>query len=187
MGAIIVIALSAGGLAPLRQIVEALPPTCRASVFIVQHVGANPSVLPEILSWRGRLPAAFGRHGEIIERGRVYVAPSDHHMRLGFGTILLDREIKVHFTRPAADPLFVSAAETYGARVVGIVLSGANSDGAEGLRMITARGGLSLVQHPDEAKYPDMPLAGLKRDHPEGALTAAQLAERIIAHCACND
>lgn len=187
MSAIIVIALSAGGLKPLVRIVEALPPNFRASVFVVQHIGANPSILPDILDWHGSLPAAFGRHGEVIERGRIYVAPPDNHMRLSFGAILLDKGPKVHFARPAADTLFVSAAEAYGKRVVGIVLSGANNDGAVGIHAITGRGGLGLVQDLGEAKYPEMPLAALRYDHPEAPLTADQIAERIVAHCPCTD
>ncbi|MHC2109054.1 chemotaxis protein CheB [Methylobacterium sp. CM6246] len=184
MGVIIVIATSAGGLGPLLQIVTALPPTCRASVFVVQHIGANQSVLPDILAWHGRLPSAFAQHGEVVERGRIYVAPPDHHMRLRAGAIWLDQGAKVQFARPAADPLFISAAETYGERVVGVVLSGANSDGAAGILAITARGGLGLVQNLDEAKFPEMPLAALKLDHPEAPLTAERLAERVAAHCA---
>ena len=184
MGVIIVIATSAGGLGPLMQIITALPPTCRASVFVVQHIGANESILPDILARRGRLPVAFARHGEVIEPGRIYVAPPDHHIRLRAGAIWLDQRIKKHFTRPAADPLFISAAETYGARVVGIVLSGGDGDGAEGLRVIKVHGGLGLVQEPEEAATPDMPLAALKRDHPEAPLTAERLAERVAALCA---
>lgn len=186
MGAIIVIAASAGGLNPLVRIITALPPTCRASVFIVQHIGMNRSILPDILARNSSLPVAFARHGEVIEHGRIYVAPSDHHMRLGPGSIWLDQRIKEHFTRPAADPLFISAAETYGARVVGIVLSGANTDGAAGILAITAHGGLGLVQDLDEAEFLEMPLAALKLDHPEAPLTASRLAERVIAHCAWN-
>ncbi|WP_267427009.1 chemotaxis protein CheB [Methylobacterium sp. GC_Met_2] len=184
MSAIIVIAASAGGLDPLLQIITALPPACRASVFVVQHIGANRSILPDILGWNGSLPAAFAQHGEAIEPGRVYVAPPDHHMRLRFGGVILDQGIKVHFARPAADPLFVSAAETYGKRVIGIVLSGGNSDGAEGMRAITAHGGLGLVQDLTEALHPEMPLAALRYDHPEPPLTAVRLAERVAAHCA---
>ncbi|TXN54052.1 chemotaxis protein CheB [Methylobacterium sp. WL2] len=187
MGAIIVIASSAGGLKPLKRIVEALPSNLRASVFVVQHIGANPSVLPDILSQRGSLPATFVRHGEVIERGHIYVALPDHHMRLGFGAILLDQGSKVHFTRPAADTLFFSAAEAYGKRVVGIVLSGGNSDGAEGMRAITTRGGLGPVQDLDEAEFPEMPQAALRLDQPEATLTADRLVERVVAHCACND
>ncbi|MCJ2111554.1 chemotaxis protein CheB [Methylobacterium sp. E-025] len=184
MRVIIVIAASAGGLGPLVQIVAALPPTCRASVFVVQHIGANHSILPSILAWHGSLPVAFAQHGEVIERGRIYVAPPDHHMRLRAGGIWLDKGIREHFTRPAADPLFISAAETYGARVVGIVLSGANTDGATGILAITAHGGLGLVQSLDEAEFPEMPLAALKLDHPEAPLTADRLAKWVVEHCA---
>ncbi|MHB2206642.1 chemotaxis protein CheB [Methylobacterium sp. CM6257] len=186
MGAIIVIAASNGGFDPLVQIIKALPATCRASVFIVRHIGANRGYLPDILAARGNLPAAFARHGEVIKPGRIYVAPPDHHMRLRFGVIRLDQGPKLHFTRPAADPLFVSAAEAYGERVIGIVLSGGDGDGAEGLRAIKAHGGLSLVQEPEEAAVPDMPLAALRRDHPEQRLTTGQLAEFVATHCACR-
>ena len=184
MSAIVVIAASAGGLDPLVQIITALPLGSRASVFIVSHIGANRSHLPDILAERGRFPVAFGLHEEIIEPSRIYVAPPDHHMRLRFGAIRLDRGSKIHFTRPAADPLFVSAAETYGERVLGIVLSGGGEDGADGLRAITAHGGLSLVQDLNEAEFPQMPLAALRRDHPEAPLTAEQLVERVVVHCA---
>jgi two-component system chemotaxis response regulator CheB len=108
-------------------------------------------------------------------------------MRLSFGAILLDKGPKVHFARPAADPLFVSAAEGYGKNVVGIVLSGANNDGAEGIRAITGKGGLGLVQDLDEAEFPEMPLAALLHDHPEPPLMADQIAARIVAHCPCSD
>ncbi|MCJ2132702.1 hypothetical protein MKK69_01235 [Methylobacterium sp. J-026] len=101
MGAIVVIASSASGRKPLKRIVETLPSNFRVSVFVVQHIGVNPSVLLEVLSQRGSLPATFGRHGEIIERDHIYVAPPDYHMRLGFNAILLDQGIKVHFARPA--------------------------------------------------------------------------------------
>ena len=187
MSAIIVIAISAGGLKPLVRIIEALPANFRASVFVVQHIGANPSILPDILNRHSSLPAAFGRHGAVIERGRIYVAPPDHHMRLGFGAILLDKGPKIHFSRPAADPLFISAAEAYGKRVVGIVLSGANNDGAEGIRAITGHGGLGLIQDLGEAEHPEMPLAALLHDHPETPLRADQIAERIVAHCPSSD
>ncbi|MET0367659.1 MAG: chemotaxis protein CheB [Methylobacterium sp.] len=187
MGAIIVIAASAGGLDPLRRIVSVLPSSLRASVFVVQHIGANRSRLPDLLSAWGSLPAAFARHGQAIERGRIYIAPPDRHMRLQGGVIRLDHGPKVHFTRPAADPLFVSAAVAYGERVVGIVLSGGNSDGAEGIRAITARGGLGLVQDLAEAEYPEMPMAALRLDHPEPPLPITRLAERIVAHCLSSD
>lgn len=104
-------------------------------------------------------------------------------MRLRFGGIFLDQGSKVYHTRPAADPLFVSAAMAYGERVVGIILSGGAHDGAEGLRVITAHGGLAFVQAPAEAAAPSMPLSAIRIDHPDAALTTEQLAERVAMLC----
>ncbi|AWN41437.1 chemotaxis protein CheB [Methylobacterium durans] len=184
MSAIITLAASAGGLEPLQRIVAAVPIPCRASIFIVMHVGAHDSVLPLILQASTRLPVSHATHDSPIEPSRIYVAPPDRHMRLRDGRIHLDRGPKVHFARPAADPLFISAAEAYGTRVVGVVLSGGDGDGAEGLRIIKEHGGLSLVQHPVEASSPGMPLAAFGADDPDACLPVAQIAERVAALCA---
>lgn len=183
MGPIIVIAASVGGLDPLRQIVSALPAPCLAAVFIVSHVGPHPSILPEILGMESHLPVSRGEDGEPFEAGHVYVAPSDAHMYLDRGMIRLDHGAKIHHTRPAADPLFVSAAENYGARVVGIVLSGYDGDGAEGLRVVKERGGVTLVQRPEDAEQPPMPWTAMLVDHPDGILPANEIAERMAALC----
>jgi two-component system chemotaxis response regulator CheB len=119
MRLIVLIAASAGGIGPLRQIVAAIPVPCEASVFVVQHIGANVSRLPGVLSATG-LPAMHAHDNPPIEAGHIYVAPSDHHMLLELGRIRLNRGPKVHYTRPAADPLFLSAAEVYGERVIGL-------------------------------------------------------------------
>ena len=131
---IVLIAASAGELGPLRSIIAAPPVPCTAAVFVVLHIGSNPSVLPYLLDHVGPLPAAYAHDGAAIEAGRIYVAPPDHHMVLEFASIRLSHGPKVHYTRPAADPLFISAAEAYGQRVMGIVPSGGGSDGAAGLR-----------------------------------------------------
>lgn len=127
MGAVVVIAASAGGLEPLREIVKALRDECKTSTFVVVHIGPQRSVLPSLLTFPGGPPASFALDGEIIEGGRIYVAPPDRHLTLDHERIHLSFGPKVHFTRPAADPLFVSAAKHFGKRVVGIVLSGGNS------------------------------------------------------------
>ncbi|WP_336487797.1 chemotaxis protein CheB [Methylobacterium nigriterrae] len=184
MHPIVVIAASAGSLNPLKQIVSALPVPCRGSVFIVLHVGPNQSILPALLSIIAAAPVLHAENATRIEPGHVYVAPPDHHMRLEEGRIRLDQEPKVNFARPAADPLFISAAETYRERVVGIVLSGYGNDGADGLRIIKEHGGSALVQDLDEARVPEMPYAALYADHPDAFLTAERLAERIATLCA---
>ena len=183
MGPIIVIAASAGGLDPLRRIVTALPVACSASVFIVWHTGRHPSILPEILSMQTRLPVTHGEDGEPFEAGHIYVAPPDEHMYLARGLIRMDHGAKIHHTRPAADPLFISAAETYGALVIGIVLSGYDGDGAAGLRTIKERGGIALVQKPEEAEQPSMPRAAIMADHPDACLPVAAIAARMAALC----
>jgi two-component system chemotaxis response regulator CheB len=119
---VIAIGASAGALDAVRRITEALPRNCKAAIIVVFHVGAIPSQLPEILSWHGRMPVLVAEHGADLEPGRIYVAPPDHHVLLeGPGRIRLDRGSKVHNTRPAVDPLFTSAAEAFGPRVVGVV------------------------------------------------------------------
>ncbi|WP_419830993.1 chemotaxis protein CheB [Methylobacterium sp.] len=183
MGPIIVIAASTGGLEPLRRIVAALPATCSASMFIVWHTGRHPSILPDILNKTSHLLVSHGEDGEPIEDGHVYVAPPDEHMYLDRGVIRLDHGEKVHFTRPAADPLFISAAETYGDRVVGVVLSGYDGDGAEGLRVIKERGGVALVQEPEEAAQPSMPWAAIRADHPDACLPVGEIAAQLSALC----
>jgi two-component system, chemotaxis family, protein-glutamate methylesterase/glutaminase len=184
MGGIVVIAASAGGLSPLRSIIAALPVPCAAAVFVVMHIGSNPSILPDLLSRTGLLPAAFARDGDAIEAGHIYVAPPDHHMVLGFVSIRLNQGPKVHYTRPAADPLFISAAEAHGKRVMGVVLSGGDSDGATGLRAIREHGGTALVQDPKEAAMPSMPRAAIAAGHPDACLPVEEIARRIRRFCA---
>lgn len=182
MKGIIVIAASAGGFAPLRRIVAALPVPCSAAVFVVMHIGPHPSILPEILNNSGQHLVTFAQNGTTIEAGHIYVAPPDHHMFLRPDCIRLGQGPKVHYARPAADPLFISAAETYGHRVMGIVLSGGDGDGAAGLRAVSEHGGIALVQNPDEAVVPSMPLAAILADHPD-ACSVEEICRRVLAFC----
>jgi two-component system chemotaxis response regulator CheB len=180
--AIIVVGVSTGGLNPLRSIIEALPRNCSASVFVVMHSGASPSILPDILGWHARINVAFAEHGMLIEAAHVYVAPPDHHMIVGIDRIRLNQAPKVHATRPAIDPLFASAAETHGHRVVGVILSGDGTDGAAGLAAIKAHGGCALVEDPCDAPLPSMPAAAIAADTPE-VLHIDALAHRVAEFC----
>jgi two-component system chemotaxis response regulator CheB len=180
-GNIIVIAASAGGVQALRRLVSQLPADLAASVFVVVHIGPNrPSLLPHILSRAGPLPAYHPVHGQAIEQGRIYVAPPDLHMRLHPGAIHLDRGSKVRHTRPAADPLFQSAAEAYGPRTVGIVLTGGDHDATDGARAIKAHGGRIIVQQPYEADTPSMPLSALRDDHPDYILHLDEMPALLV-------
>jgi len=183
MNAIVVIAASEGSLAPLRHIVAMLPAQCTASLFVVMDIGWHPSQLPSLLQAAGTLPAAFAENGMLIDMGHIYVAPPNRHMRLQPGVIRLSEDPKIHFTRPAADPLFQSAAQVYGPRVIGVVLSGSGADGAAGLRIIKAHGGTALIQEPDDAAVPAMPRAALRADHPDAALPINDIAQCVSALC----
>jgi len=183
MDAIVVIAGSAGGFEALRRFVTALPTRCTASFFVVIHIGSYPSVLPSLLARTAGLHSAFAYDGAPIEAGRIYVAPPDHHMLLEPSRVRLNQGPKVHHTRPAADPLFISAAKVFGDRVIGIVLSGGGSDGADGLRAIKEHGGTALVQRPQDALTPSMPLSAMAAVHPDAVLSIPEIVQCVVALC----
>lgn len=152
-----VIGGSAGALDAMLAIAKALPADFAGHLLVVSHIGAHPSHLPTLLSAAGPLPAKHPENGEPIRPGTIYVAPPDRHMLLRAGHIQLSRGPRQHFTRPAIDPLFRTAAEVYGPRVVGVVLSGTGNDGAAGLERIKEAGGVAVVQAPETALFPEMP------------------------------
>ena len=167
---IIVVGASAGGLDALLRLVRGLPAGLPASLFVACHLQpGGHSSLPEILSRAGPLLAVPAVDGEPFHPGQVYVAPPDYHLLLGPDrTTRLTRDARENRHRPAIDPLFRSAARHFGARTIGVVLSGALSDGAAGLMALRAAGGLAVVQDPADALFPDMPrnavqLAGADR------------------------
>ena len=179
--AIVAVGASGGGLEPLRRITERLPRNSGVTVFVVMHSGAA-SFLPEIMSWRGRLRVEFAREGDFVAAARIYIAPPDHHMRVDARHIRLNQGPRVHGVRPAIDPMFASVAGAYGRRVMGIVLSGAGSDGAAGIVEIERLGGRALVQDPRLAKSPSMPRAALAADSPE-SLSIEDMATRVLEFC----
>ncbi|MEG3164787.1 chemotaxis protein CheB [Sphingomonas sp. PB2P19] len=178
---IVVIGASAGGVEALQRLCAALPADFPASVFVVQHLSASArSMLPLLLSRAGAMPARAPDDGERIERGVIYVGAPDHHMLLRQGQILMRRGPNENRTRPAVNALFRSAALAYGGRVIGVVLTGMLDDGTEGLIAITAGGGMSVVQDPDDAQWPSMPRNALKRDHASHVVPLAGLAALLI-------
>jgi two-component system chemotaxis response regulator CheB len=177
---VFVIAASRGGVEAIKEIIGALPPALPASLFVVLHIGRSHSALPAILRDYGPLPATQAEHGEKIRHGHIYIAPPDYHMTVSDGAVQLDKGPKEHYTRPAADPLFRSAAAFFGPRVVGIVLTGGDSDGAEGLVAVKAAGGVTVVQDPAEAADPEMPIGGLRRDSPDYCVAVSEMAPLIV-------
>jgi two-component system, chemotaxis family, protein-glutamate methylesterase/glutaminase len=155
---VVVVGASAGGVEALSELVHGLPAAFPASIFVVLHLlSTGRSMLPAILERAGSLPASVPAGEEQIERGRVYVAPPDHHLLVKHGQVSLSRGPRENGHRPAVDALFRSAAQAYGNRVIGIVLSGSQDDGTAGLGFIKHFGGIGIVQDPDEAAHPDMP------------------------------
>jgi two-component system, chemotaxis family, protein-glutamate methylesterase/glutaminase len=178
---VVVIGASAGGVEALISLVEALPADLPAAVFVVLHVASSAtSVLGDILDRAGPLPAAQARDGDAVVPGRVLVAPPDRHLILSPAGVLLDPGPKENGHRPAVDPLFRSAAASFDGRVIGVVLSGTRDDGAAGLGVIKAAGGLAMAQEPAEALYPSMPRAAIEQVAVDAVAPCAELA-RIIA------
>jgi two-component system chemotaxis response regulator CheB len=174
---IIVIGASAGGVTALQRLCAALPADLPASIFVAQHLSPSArSVLPQLLDRSGPLRALSPVDGDTIEPGRIYVGAPDHHMLLREGRILMRRGPLENRTRPAANALFRSAAVHYGARVIGVVLTGLLDDGTDGLIAIKAAGGLSIIQDPEDAEWPSMPRNALKRDHVDHAAALGDIA-----------
>jgi two-component system, chemotaxis family, protein-glutamate methylesterase/glutaminase len=179
---VVVVGASAGGVEALRAVVTHLPAGLEAAVFVVLHLPpSGPSVLPQILERAGRLRAVHASDGERIERACIYIAPPDEHMRFADGRLALDRGAREHGHRPAIDPMFRSAAEAFGPRVTGVILSGALDDGAAGLAAVKANGGATLIQSAGDALYPAMPSAAHTAvGEPDVLGKAQELAEAIV-------
>jgi two-component system chemotaxis response regulator CheB len=177
---IVVVGASAGGMDALQKMVAVLPKDLPAAVFVVWHLSPGiRSVLPEVLSRTGPLPAAHPRDGDPIEPGRIYIAPPDHHMLLERDYIRVTKGPKENRFRPAVDPLFRSAAYVFGARTVGVVLSGALDDGTAGLWAIKLRGGTAVVQDPADAMHRSMPLNALENVSVDHKLPAEKIGDLI--------
>ncbi|AUB44108.1 cheB, two-component system, chemotaxis family, response regulator CheB (plasmid) [Nostoc flagelliforme CCNUN1] len=178
---IIVIGTSAGGLKALGAIVGTLPTSIDAVVFIVQHLAADkPSILPKILADVSSLPASHPSDGEPIQKGRIYVAPPDHHLLVNLGSMRVVRGPQENRFRPAIDALFRSAARAYGSRVVGVVLTGYLDDGTVGLQAVKKRGGVAIVQDPKEAEYPSMATSALRYVKVDHCLPLAEIPDLLV-------
>jgi len=182
-GSIIVVGASAGGVEALKKLVASLPHDFPAPIFIVLHVG-EVSYMPEILARAASLPVVRPISGAPIAARGVYIAPPDRHMLLHDNHILLRRGPREHLARPAIDPLFRSAACSFGAGAIGVILTGSLSDGASGLHAVKRCGGTTIVQEPDDALVPDMPLNALRlvdADHRVTLSELGSLLSRLVA------
>ena len=177
----IVIGASAGGVEALGLILPALPARFRPALLIVLHLPRErPSLLVEIYEKRCALPIREADDKEPIEPGTVYFAPPDYHMLVERNRqIALSTDEPVHYSRPSVDVLFESAADVFGNRLLGVILTGANEDGAAGLHAIHRAGGVTVVQQPDSAKVPLMVVSALQRHPADFVLSLPQIAELL--------
>jgi two-component system, chemotaxis family, protein-glutamate methylesterase/glutaminase len=177
---IVVVGTSWGGLAAIRQLIGGLPPTFALPIVVVQHRHKNSDhLLTSLLQDHTPLRVCDVEDKAPIVGGNIYVAPADYHLLVDHGQFSLSTEEAVLFSRPSIDVTFISVADAYGPRAVGVVLTGANADGAQGLRRIFDRGGLAFVQRPETAESATMPAAAIRAVPGARALTIPEIAARL--------
>jgi len=178
---IVMVGASAGGLDAVCALLRDLPADFRMALVVVQHRSRDSEALCEVLQDCTPLPTEEVVDKAPIDPGRVYIAPPDYHLLVERGHFSLSLDEPELYSRPSIDVSFGSAAEAYGAGVVGVVLTGANRDGARGLRLIAARGGHAIVQDPSSAEVPVMPAAALAEVPAAEVLTIPRIAARLRA------
>jgi two-component system chemotaxis response regulator CheB len=182
---VVVVGASAGGVEALRSLFAKLPAHLPAAVCVVIHRSPyHASRLAALFGRGAALPVVEPTDGTPLETGRIYLAPRDRHMVLEDGHLGINSRPRQHHTRPAIDPLFISAARAHGPRVVGVILSGGGDDGVVGAISISVVRGLILVQDPEEARVGHMPRTAIVRDHVDAILPLAGLATALesLAH-----
>lgn len=177
----VVIGASAGALEALSAILPYLPASFPVPILIVVHIPPDrPSALADLFAAKCRMAVKEAEDKEPLRAGTIYFAPPDYHLLVEVDkTVALSSDEQVFFSRPSIDVLFETAADAYQERLIGIVLSGANSDGANGLKAVMAAGGVGLVQNPDTAFAAAMPEAAEKMNPGADAMTLAEIAEYL--------
>ena len=179
---IVVVGTSWGGLAALRQLITGLPGSFALPIVVVQHRHKESNhLLTSLLQDRTRLCVCDVEDKAPISAGNLYLAPADYHLLVEDGHFSLSTKEAVLFSRPSIDVTFTSVADAYGSHAVGIILTGANSDGADGLRRIFDRGGLAFVQRPETAESPIMPTAAIRAVPKARVLTIPEIAAAVAS------
>ncbi|MFL5729433.1 MAG: chemotaxis protein CheB [Cytophagaceae bacterium] len=178
---IIVIGTSNGGFSTLPKLMAQFPSDFPAAFFIVQHLGAGATALPlvENIQKASSLVCKIASNGESIQYGHIYIAPPDHHMLLKKGQVMVIRGPRENRFRPSIDMLFRSAAAEYRSQVIGVVLTGMLDDGTCGLEAVTKTGGLTVIQDPNEAEFPEMPLSAIRNLHINHVSTIADMGNLL--------
>ncbi len=177
----VVIGASAGGFELLTELLGKLPATFPLPVLIVVHTASCGGSLAKALSKSSQLPVLEGVDKETIKPGSVIVAPGGYHMLAeAEGYISLCAGERVAHSKPSVDVLFESAADVYEDGLIGVILSGANKDGAQGMMHLCEKGGMPVVQNPDTAVAPVMPKAVLKECDVEHVLSPEELPDFLV-------
>lgn len=182
---LIVIGTSAGGVDILNKIAPAFSKSGRLKVAVVIHISPEgPNLIPSLMQDHCVLRVKEAEPGEPMENDTIYIAPPDYHLCVEPNHILsLSTEEALNYSRPSIDVLFDSAAYAYGNKVLGILLTGANNDGAAGLRTIQKMGGMTIVQKPSEAEWDVMPKSAIDIMTPDYILTTEEIINKIKNIC----
>lgn len=178
----VVIGASAGGMKALKTILSGLPGDFPLSIAIVQHMASHAdSYMAEYLGSNCALPVREADDKEDFKKGAVYLAPSDYHLQVEPGrTLSLSADSPVNFSRPSIDVLFDSAADVFERALIGIVLTGASADGSAGLKRIRSKGGIAIVQDPEDAESPFMPQSAIASAAPEYVAALRDIAPLLL-------
>lgn len=177
----VVVGTSAGGIEALRTIVGALPESFSAALCVVLHTAPDsPGILAQILRRAGRLRSVVVRAANRIQHGVIYVPAPDHHLIVEPSIVRATKGPKENRFRPAVDPLFRSAAQVYGPRVIGVILTGGLDDGTAGLWTIKHLGGTAVVQDPDDALFESMPRSALEHVSVDHRVPLAGIAPLLV-------
>jgi two-component system chemotaxis response regulator CheB len=180
---IVVIGSSAGGINALVEVLSRLPADLPAAVLIVQHLRDDrPTRLHEHLARHSSLPVRLAQDELALESGVAYLAVPGEHLRIENGCLVLDLGEPVHYVRPSADVLFASAAQVFGPKVIGVVLSGTGHDGARGCQEIKAKGGMTIAQDEKTSRYFAMPRAAIEADAVDYVLPLEKSAGKIVEY-----
>ncbi|HEY8647029.1 MAG TPA: chemotaxis protein CheB [Gaiellaceae bacterium] len=182
---LIVIGASWGGLDVLRDILRDLPAELNAAVVIAQHRSpdSHPTAMRDLLGSVTRLRVAEAGDKDEIRPGTAYIAAPDYHLLIEPGLVSLSTDEPLLYARPSIDVLLETAAESYRDRCIGIVLTGANDDGARGLARVVELGGTAIVQDPETAQRAEMPLAALRATPSARVIPVAEIAPLLVDLC----
>jgi two-component system, chemotaxis family, protein-glutamate methylesterase/glutaminase len=180
---LVVIGCSLGGLEAIQGLLGALPPSMPAMVIVQHRLAGDEDRLTRLLRGHSRMPVIEPDDKTPITPGHVYIAPADYHLLVELGWFSLSVDPPVKHARPSIDVLFDTAARAYGARVIGVVLTGASDDGADGAKMIRDRGGTIIVQDPATAMSPIAPKSAIARAGADKVRTLDELPGTLTTLC----